>query len=292
MQTLKRPRRAFAASRSRRVRTRTRLEIDSLEQRVVLSSLSINSIAITLNTPGPTSVAGTLSPGTEVAAYRIDGSAAETLQFDSVSTSSTSGSWYLYNENNQEVAGAALGTDFSATLTVTGPYYLELVGNISTAINYSFQITDTSTYPPIASTGFDTPESGTLAAGASTTFTFKAPAGLPIYFNNLGFSGTSIAATLTGPNSYTAFNYDPGASGNSGPYLLPASGTYTLTLTNNGSSGGYDFNMLSLPSAATSLAIGQTQTVSGTISNGLSTTVYSFLGAAGRAHLHRQRAPL
>jgi hypothetical protein len=145
VQTLKRRRRTFAASRSRRIRTRTRLEVDSLEQRVVLSSLSINSVAITLNTSGPTSVAGTLSPGTEVGAYRFDGSAAETLQFHSVSTSSTNGNWYLYNENNQEVAGNNLGTDFSATLTVTGPYYLELVGNISTAINYSFQITDTST---------------------------------------------------------------------------------------------------------------------------------------------------
>ena len=84
-------------------------------------------------------------------------------------------------------AGTTLGTDFTATLTDTGPYYLELFGNISTAINYSFQITDTSTYPPLASTGFDTAQSGTLAAGASTSYTFKAPAGLPIYFNSLGF---------------------------------------------------------------------------------------------------------
>ena len=258
------------------------MEIESLEERLVLtSSLSINSVAITLNTPGPTSVAGTLTPGTELAAYRIDGTAGEQLLFHSVSTSSTSGIWELIGLNNQEVAGTALGNDFTANLTATGPVYLELVGNTTTAITYSFQITDQTTYPPISSSGFDTAHSGTLANGATTSFTFKAPPGLPIYFNSLGFS-EPILVTLTDPNSKTIFSYYPYDSGNAGPYVLTASGSYTLTLDNtSGASGTYDFNLLSLPSAATSLAAGPTQTVSGTLSNGLSTGVYSFLGAEG-----------
>ena len=79
-------------------------------------------------------------------------------------------------------------------------------------------------------------------------------------------------ATLTDPNSNTVFDYYPYHSGNAGPYVLTASGTYTLTLTNNsGSSGTYDFNMLVMPdSAATSLAAGPTQTVGGTLSTGRS----------------------
>jgi hypothetical protein len=163
------------------------MDIESLEERLVLSSsLSINSVAINLNTPGPTSVSGSLNPGDELAAYRIDGTAGEQLQFHSVSTSSTSGSWQLIGVNSQEVAGAALGTDFTANLTATGPAFLELIGNSTTAINYSFQVSDLTTYPPIASSGFDTEHSGTLANGASTTFTFKAPAGLPIYFKIRG----------------------------------------------------------------------------------------------------------
>ena len=164
-----------------------------------------------------------MNPGTELAAYRIDGTAGEQLQFHSVSTSSTSGSWELIGENNQQVAGAALGTDFDASLPATAPYYLELVGNITTAINYSFQITDLTTYPPIASSGFDAEHSGTLANGASTSFTFKAPAGLPVYFNSLGFS-EPITATLTDPGSHNVFNYTPYYFGNTGPYLLTSSG--------------------------------------------------------------------
>ena len=268
MNPLKRLRRALSSSVSRRARPRRRLEIESLEQRLVLSgSLSINSVPITLNTPGPTSIAGTLNPGNEIAAYRIDGTAGEELQFHSVSISSTSGGWELIGENNQEVAGTSLGPDFNASLAATGPYYLELSGNNTTAIDYSFQITDLTTYPPIASSGFDTAHNGTLANGASTTFTFEAPAGLPVYFNNLGFS-EPITATLTDPSNKTIF-CSALFYGNAGPYVLTASGTYTLTLDNtSGASGTYDFNLLSLPSPATSLALGPTQTVSGTLSPG------------------------
>ena len=199
------------------------LGIESLEERQVLSgsTLSINSVTITMNTAGPTSVAGTLNPGDELAAYRIDGTAGEQLQFHSISTSSTSGTWKLIGENDQVVvdpginATAALGTDFKATLPTTGPYYLELDGTASTPIDYSFQITDLTTYPPpIAASGFDTPQSSSLASGASTTFTFQAPAGLPVYFNNLGFTGGgAIEATLTDPRNNTVFSSSSVAPG-------------------------------------------------------------------------------
>jgi protocatechuate 3,4-dioxygenase beta subunit len=221
-----------------------------------------------------------LNPGDELAAYRIGGTAGERLQFHSVSTSTTNGSWFLEGENNQEVAGAALGSDFTANLTATGPYYLELIGTTTAAISYSFQVSDLTTYPPIASSGFNTPQSGTLAGSTSKSFTFQAPAGLPIDFNNLGFGG-SISATLTDPSNNTVFSYNPGSSSNAGPYVLTASGTYTLKLANSSSSSqNYDFNMLSLPGAATSLALGPTQTVTGTLNPGLTTAVYSFLGTA------------
>ncbi len=201
------------------------------------------------------------------------------------STSSTNGYWELIGENNTEIAGAQLGSNFDASLPFTGPYYLELQGSsgVSTAINYSIQITDETTYPQsTSSSGFDTAESGTLANGATTSYTFTAPAGLPVYFNSLGFS-EPIGVTFTSPTGATILNgYQPYYYGNTGPYFLPSTGTYTLKLDNtSGASGTYDFNFLSLPSAATSLALGPTQTISGTLSDGLSTAVYSFLGAAG-----------
>src|SRR6185437_2693422 len=130
----------------------------------------------------------------------------------------------------------------------------------------------------VSSSGFDTLQSGTLDAGASTSFTFTAPAGLPVYFNSLDRSFSPVNVAFTDPNGNTGFsNYY--ASYNEGPYILTSSGQYTLTFTNVGSSANpYSFNMLSLPDAAMSLSLGATQTVSGTL-NALATNVYSFSGA-------------
>src|SRR5271157_4351304 len=220
------------ADRKRRRRAGTRswrrweTTIEELEPRTLLSeTVSISSIAINLNTPGPTSISGALNPGDELAAYRIDGTAGEQLQFHSVSTSSTNGAWELIGENNHEVAGTSLGNDFTANLTATGPYYLELVGNSTTEIDYSFQVSDQASYPPPSSSGFNAEQTGTLASGASTSFTYTAPGGLPVYFNSLGFS-EPMSATLTDAHSNNVFSYTPYYSGNKGPYLLPDSGSY------------------------------------------------------------------
>ncbi len=52
-------------------------------------------------------------------------------------------------------------------------------------------------------------------------------------------------------SSNTIFSYQPYY--NTGPYVLAASGTFTLKLTNTNasSSGTYDFNMLDLLTSAT-----------------------------------------
>ncbi len=266
-----------------------RAQFESLEERTLLSSLSINSLPIVLSTPGPTSVSGSVNPGDELAAYRIDGTAGERLQFQNVSTSSSDGTWALFAENDQEVAGAELGYNFTANLTATGSYYLELNGATTGEIDYSFQIADVSD-APVATSGFGSEQSGTLAGGASTTFTFTASAGLPIYFNAIDRSYT-LQATFTDPSGNTIFSNN--ASYNEGPYVLTSSGTYTLTLSNpSGSTNPYDFNMLSLPDAATSLALGATQTVGGTLTPGTTSLVYSFLGAAGeRIFLNNEQNP-
>ena len=64
-----------------------------------------------------------------------------------------------------------------------------------------------------------------------------------------------------------------------GPYVLTTSGTYTLTLNNvSGGSAPLQLQHARMPQAATSLALGPTQTVSGTLNPGYTTGVYSFLG--------------
>ena len=275
----KRMQRVLAARRRRRWWQ----QYEILESRTLLSSdlpaASINSVSIVLDPPGPTSVSGSLKPGNTFSFYQIDGTAGERLDFHNVSTTSSNGNWLLLGEAGNEIAGTGIASDFTANLTATGTYYLELVGNITSEIDYSFQVSDVSD-PPVSSSGLGVPESGSLAAGASMSFTFTAPAGLPVFFNSLDRSNGPVTATLTDPGNKTIFSNN--GSDNEGPYVLTSSGTYTLTLNNSsGSSGTYSFDMLSLPVAATSLALGPTQTVAGTLAVGTNTLVYSFQGASG-----------
>ena len=268
------------AARNRR---RWRQHFEMLEDRTLLTSdlptASINSVSIVLTPPGPTSVSGKLNPGNAMAVYQIDGTAGERLLFHSVSTTSSNGSWLLLGEAGNKIAGTGIASDFTANLTATGTFYLELVGNITGEIDYSFQVSDTSdsAVPP---SGLGIPESGELAGGASAKFTFTAPAGLPVYFNSFDRSNGPVSATLTDPGKNTIFSAN--GSINEGPYVLTSSGTYTLSLQNSSSSSGtFSFDMLSLPAAATSLALGPTQTVAGALPAGTDTEVYSFEGASG-----------
>ena len=150
-------------------------QYEILERRTLLSSelptASINSVSIVLNPPGPTSVSGSLNPGNTFNYYQIDGSAGERLHFHSVSTTSSNGNWLLLGEAGNEIAGNGIASDFTANLSATGTYYLELFGNITSEIDYSFQVSDTSDLPVPAS-GLGIPESGSLAAGTSLSFTF------------------------------------------------------------------------------------------------------------------------
>ena len=208
------------------------------------------SAATLVPTSTPATISGTIMPGTGTNIYQIMGTAGEQLTLNSDSFSSTSGTWYLVDPNNHTVASAGFGSSFSATLALSGPYALIVQGNDTTdsGVSYSFDISST-TPAAVIPNGFGTEQSGSLGNGDSMTFTFTASAGLSIYFNSLGFN-VSMDANFTDPNGHTVFDYDP-YTGNAGPYVLTASGTYTLTLTNNsGSSGTYDFNMLDMTDSA------------------------------------------
>ena len=131
------------------------------------------------------------------------------------------------------LAEASFGTGLTATLPVAGSYWLVLQGSESSAssISYSFAISGTAPASVVVQ-GLDAPQSGTLDAGASVTFTFAIPAGLIYDFNSLDRSFGPVTATLSDPNNKQVFSAN--ASSDEGPFVAVVPGTYTLVLSNGG----------------------------------------------------------
>ena len=228
----------------------------------------------------PTTVSGTITPGTGYATYQFIGSSGETVSLTSDSFSSTSGNWFVVDPGDNQLATASFGASFTATLPITGLYTLVLAGSDSTDQNvmYAFDISETMPTQVIES-GLPMTQSGTLDAGDSISFTFTAPAGLPLYFNSLDRSYGPITAEFDDPDGNNIFSNN--ASNNEGPFILSQPGTYTLTLTSSDTSGSdpFSFVLESLADAATTFSVGSV--VSGTLDPGTTTAIYSFSGTAG-----------
>jgi len=149
-----------------------------LEERTLLTTVSVADITVVRGATGPTIVSGTISPGTATNGYRIDGSAGEMLKFHVDTFSSTSGNWDLYGADNRFVAGTSFGIDFTASLPADGFYDLYLAGSnpVATPITYQFEVSDL-TDAPISASGLNAPQSGTILTGGMTSYTFNASAG-------------------------------------------------------------------------------------------------------------------
>jgi hypothetical protein len=205
--------------------------------------------------------------------------AGKKLNFHNVSTTSTNATWQLLDTANTVIAsGSAINTDFQASLPNAGIYILEVVSNNSSAITYSFLVTDISDSTQ-AATGFGVEHSGTITAGATQTFTYKASAGQIVFFNSLLQNGAPLTVTLTSPLAGTLFTIS--TSSNAGPLFLPRTDTYTLTIQGStpSSTGDFDFNFLAIPANTTALTLGAV--TSATVSN-FTATVYTFTGSAGQ----------
>src|SRR5262249_43060335 len=68
----------------------------------------------------------------------------------------------------------------------------------------------------------------------------SAVAGETVRFKLVAAASSDIQFDLTGPNGYTAFS---GLTTSSTPLILPADGTYTLTVRTVGLPGGYAFQL-------------------------------------------------
>ena len=223
-------------------------------------------------------ITGSLDPGIETDIYQFEGTAGQRLNFEQLLNPSEA-SWYLYGPGNESIVSRNINSDFDNTLLRDGTYLLVLEGNASSGtINYSFQVTDISD-ATVEVTGLGTLLSGEIAAGEEDTFTFTAPAGLPIYFDSQDGDNDPISLEIVDPDGTRVFSRD--ASFDRGPVILTRSGTYTVTVKGDSASatGDYNFRILDLQSAATDLVLGTTTTE--TLS-AFKTDIYRFNGTPGQ----------
>jgi RHS repeat-associated protein len=219
-----------------------------------------------------TPLTGTLNPGTQTALYTLQGRAGQRLSFQNPTGPGLS--WQLIGPADENVAQGG-----QAFLPTDGPYVLA-VRSTSTSgpVHYSFMVTDVSD-TPVPASGFGPLRTGTLAAGATTSFTFTASAGLPVYLDNQDPSSSSISFALRGPSVSVVLT--TGGSADQGPLVLPQSGTYTLLVENGGSATtNLRFRLLDL-SAVPALPLGST--ASGTLDTGAQTDVYRLPASGGES---------
>jgi RHS repeat-associated protein len=228
--------------------------------------------------PLAASVSGTLNPGQKDDVYRINGTAGQRLSF--VSQTTASGTWTVYGLANQTLGNTTLSNSFTTLFPADGTYFLVVRGgNTSAAVNYQFLVTDISDAPTTPA-GFGMVQSGSIAAAQQMTFSFTAPAGLPVYYN--GLAGTSpLLADLRDPAGNAIFT-SQSAGLDSGPYILPRAGTYVLTIRGNSATatGNYQFQLLDLNAVAAPLSLGTP--TSATLTPSLSVAAYNLTVPVGK----------
>jgi hypothetical protein len=190
--------------------------------------------------------------------------------------------WQLFGPQSQTVGSQAsisqnIGT---VTLPMTGTYTVGVIGNgnVAGTVQYQFNITDLSD-TPVASSGFGTVHSGTISANQTNSFIYTASAGLPVFLDSQDISGQTLVVDLTSPDGTVVFSVQETAD--AGPYILPRSGSYTLTVRGpNGSSGNFSLRLLDL-SASPMLTLNSA--VNTTLKNPYETDVYQFTSTPGQA---------
>jgi len=232
--------------------------------------------ALSTNSPN----AGTLDPSSRSAVYQIDSPGGQTLTVNMTAISNPGGgTWSLIAPDGQAVISRNLDQNWSAPLARAGAYQLILSGNgsASAPLTYAFNATIVA-QATVAPSGFGTKQTLSVTAGTTATYTFDAPAGRLIYLDSLDGQGDNLFVSVKDPNGNILFNTND--TNDSGPWLLEASGTYTLTLAGNTSqaAGSYTFRVLDL-SAATAVASGDD--VSGTVGEAFGTQAYRIDSVAG-----------
>ncbi|MGK7917648.1 MAG: hypothetical protein AB4038_19250, partial [Prochloraceae cyanobacterium] len=240
--------------------------------------------ALELNTPIP----GTLETGNEVDLYQFTGTKGTILSFNLDGAAWSGANWVLYDPNNGVLSPPASNSpDFEVALPSDGLYTLAIVGNGTTPVNYSFQVSNNSV-APITLTGTNTTVTGTVAnAGDIDSYTFEASAGTLIWLDQLSSTSSNILARLKNPDGTFAFTNHVTTSEELGAIVLQQTGEYTLETFGASIStiGSWQFQILEMPADPESSSINSfplNSVIEGSLSPGFSTQIYSFSGQVGQ----------
>jgi hypothetical protein len=228
-----------------------------------------------------TTITDSLTDLTETRLYRFAGTAGQRVNLQGSGPLGSYVTWELLGLVDQVLGPVPyVSADIGVvTLPTTGNYVVAVIGPAfyATPLNYQVRLTDVSDAGSVTS-GFGTVHSGTIGPNQTNTFTFTAPAGLPVYFDSQDTSGQVLVVDLVSPDSTLVF--DVNETSDAGPYILPRSGTYTLSVRGyNGASGNYSFRLLEL-TASPSLSLNTV--VSNTAANPYETDVYRFTSSPGQ----------
>ena len=241
--------------------------------------------ALPLGLTGTTT--GSLNPASAMVAYRYDGTAGQRLNFDNISATQSQATWRLVGPSLQTLISRGVTTDLGdVVLPETGTYWLLVEGTSDSVapLQYQFVATDRSD-APVTVSDLGIVRSGTIAAGQMDTNTFTAPAGLWVYFDSQDRAGAgSLVADLLDPTGVLLFSVN--AAFDSGPYVLPFSGTYRLVIRGPGAGavGTYRYRLLDLVGGIPPLALNTT--VTATLDPGYRTDVHLFTGTPGQRFIY------
>lgn len=259
-----------------------RLAVDGALDTTGDYSFRVHDLATARPLPLGGTLAADLSPPTGADVYRLEApQAGQRLRLSALTSTSTQAEWLLVGPADQLLVSRNIRSDLGdVVLPSPGRYALIVRGlnPVEPVFHYDVAVRDVSD-APVAPAGLGELKTGAIAAGQRETFTFSANAGAWLYFDSQDRTSSTLLIDLADPASKLVFTVS--AASDTGPHVLPASGTYTVTVRGNSPSatGNYRFRLQDLASVP---SLSLNTLVEGTLDPGVTTTVYQFTGQAGQ----------
>ena len=221
---------------------------------------------------GPT-VSGTLDRALQATISTFQGTEGQRVIFRDLAPESDGGGWRLYAPTGWSYW---VGQEYGMILPTSGRYLLVRSGITSSgSVPYSLQ----AIIPPSTTSDYSLgrTESITIGPGERRSFTFEGAAGGVIFYDGLNANSSSMVSVRNPDGSILVYCGPDG-----GPLVLPATGTYTLTVQRDDFGQAETFAFRILDSATIPSVPVDGADVSGAFDSGLHTTLYAFQGIGGQ----------